>query len=219
MRIVLLGPPGAGKGTQASRISETYQIPHISTGDIFRANMKNETPLGLKAKEYMNNGQLVPDSLVIDMVSDRLQQEDVKKADYGYLLDGFPRTVAQAESLDEINKNNDGGLNFVINLEVPFDILIDRISGRRICPVCQATYHISNNKPKLDGICDLDGAKLFQREDDQEETVKNRIKVYQDQTEPLIDYYKDSGILVNINGLQHMDDVFTDIKKILDGAN
>ncbi|WKY45432.1 adenylate kinase [Eubacteriaceae bacterium ES2] len=219
MRIVLLGPPGAGKGTQASRISETYKIPHISTGDIFRANMKNETPLGLKAKEYMNNGQLVPDSLVIDMVSDRLQQEDVKKAGYGYLLDGFPRTVAQAESLDEINKDNNGGLNFVINLEVPFDILIDRISGRRICPVCQATYHISNNKPEVDGICDLDGAKLFQREDDKEETVKNRIKVYQDQTEPLIDYYKDSGILVNVNGLQHMDDVFGDIKKILDGVN
>ncbi|WKY48454.1 adenylate kinase [Eubacteriaceae bacterium ES3] len=219
MRIVLLGPPGAGKGTQASRISETYNIPHISTGDIFRANMKNETPLGLKAKEYMNNGQLVPDSLVIDMVRDRLQQDDVKNAGYGYLLDGFPRTVAQAEALDAINNDNGGALNFVINLEVPFDILIDRITGRRICPVCQATYHIKNNKPKVEGICDNDGAELFQREDDQEETVKNRIKVYQTETEPLIGYYTNSGVIANVNGLQHMDDVFMDIKKTLDGVN
>ncbi len=219
MRIVLLGPPGAGKGTQAKQISETYKIPHISTGDIFRENMSNDTPLGIKAKEYIAQGLLVPDELVVDMVADRLSQDDVLSANYGYLLDGFPRTVFQAQALCQINAKRDCELDFAINLEVPFDVLIERISGRRICPTCQATYHIKYNKPKTEGICDLDGSPLYQREDDKVETVKKRIDVYQEQTEPLIEYYQNKQKIININGLQDMNDVFENIKEILSGVN
>ncbi|MBI4858082.1 MAG: adenylate kinase [Acetobacterium sp.] len=219
MRIVLLGPPGAGKGTQAKQICETYNIPHISTGDLFRENMSNDTPLGQKAKEYMAQGLLVPDQLVLDMVEDRLTHDDVQAANYGYLLDGFPRTVAQAEALCQINAKRDCELDFAINLEVPFDILIERVSGRRICPKCHATYHIKYSKPKVEGVCDLDGTPLYQREDDKVETVQKRIQVYQDQTEPLIEFYEDKQKIININGLQHMNDVFENIKEILSGVN
>ncbi|MBU4542090.1 adenylate kinase [uncultured Acetobacterium sp.] len=218
MKIVLLGPPGAGKGTQAKRICQAYKIPHISTGDLFRENMSKDTPLGQKAKEYMAQGLLVPDELVVDMVADRLTHDDVQTAGYGYLLDGFPRTVYQAESLCRINATRSCELDFAINLEVPFDILIERVSGRRICPTCHATYHIKYSKPKVEGVCDLDGTPLYQRDDDQVETVKKRIQVYQDQTEPLIEFYEDKQKIININGLQHMNDVFANIQEILSGV-
>ncbi|HEY5555808.1 adenylate kinase [Acetobacterium sp.] len=219
MRIVLLGPPGAGKGTQAKRICESYNIPHISTGDIFRENMKNDTPLGQKAKEYMHNGLLVPDELVVEMVADRLTHEDVLNAGYGYLLDGFPRTVNQAAALCEINAKKDCELDFAINLDVPSDILIERVINRRICPKCAATYHLKYNKPKVEGICDFDGTALHQRDDDQVETVKKRIEIYEEQTEPLIGFYEDKQKIININGLQHMKDVFKDIEEVLSGVN
>jgi len=219
MRIVLLGPPGAGKGTQAKRICESYNIPHISTGDIFRENMKNDTPLGQKAKEYMHNGLLVPDELVIEMVADRLTHEDVLNAGNGYLLDGFPRTVHQAAALCDINAKKDCQSDFAINLEIPSDILIERVINRRICPKCHATYHLKYNKPKVEGICDFDGTALHQRDDDQVETVKKRIEIYEEQTEPLIGFYEDKQKIININGLQHMNDVFKDIKEVLSGVN
>ena len=218
MRIVLLGPPGAGKGTQAKLICETYNIPHISTGDLFRENMSKDTPLGKKAKDYMAKGLLVPDELVVDMVADRLTQADVA-AGRGFLLDGFPRTVVQAEALEKISAKNDLELDFAVNLEVPLDVLVERISGRRICPTCAATYHVKYNQPKVEGVCDLDGASLYQRDDDKVETVQKRIEVYQEQTEPLIAFYKEKKKIVDINGLQNMDDVFDDIKRVLDGAN
>ena len=218
MRIVLLGPPGAGKGTQAKLICETYNIPHISTGDLFRENMSKDTPLGKKAKDYMAKGLLVPDELVVDMVADRLTQADVA-AGRGFLLDGFPRTVVQAEALEKISAKNDLELDFAVNLEVPLDVLVERISGRRICPTCAATYHVKYNQPKDEGVCDLDGASLYQRDDDKVETVQKRIEVYQEQTEPLIAFYKEKKKIVDINGLQNMDDVFDDIKRVLDGAN
>jgi adenylate kinase len=219
MRIVLLGPPGAGKGTQAKRISEAYNIPHISTGDIFRENMSKDTTLGKKAKDYMAKGLLVPDELVVEMVADRLTHDDVIAAGYGYLLDGFPRTVVQAESLCQINAKRDCELDFAINLDVPLDILIERVSGRRICPTCQATYHVKYNKPKVEGICDQCGASLYQREDDKIETVQKRIEIYQDQTEPLLEFYDGKHKIINVNGLQHMSDVFDDITKVLNGVN
>jgi adenylate kinase len=219
MRIVLLGPPGAGKGTQAKLICETYNIPHISTGDLFRENMSKDTPLGKKAKDYMAKGLLVPDELVVDMVADRLTQADVAAAGRGFLLDGFPRTVVQAEALEKISAKNDLELDYAVNLEVPLDVLVERISGRRICPICAATYHVKYNQPKVEGVCDLDGASLYQRDDDKVETVQKRIKVYQEQTEPLIAFYKEKKKIIDINGLQNMDDVFDDIKRVLDGAN
>ncbi|MBK5244124.1 MAG: adenylate kinase [Eubacteriaceae bacterium] len=219
MRIVLLGPPGAGKGTQAKRICETYNIPHISTGDIFRENMKNDTPLGQKAKEYMHKGLLVPDELVVEMVEERLTYEDVLSTGYGYLLDGFPRTVFQAGALCDINAKKDCELTLAINLEVPLDILIERVTNRRICPKCHETYHLKYNKPKIEGICDFDGTALYQRDDDKIETVQKRIQIYQDETMPLIEFYEDKQKIININGLQHMSDVFKDIKKVLSGVN
>jgi len=217
MRIVLLGPPGAGKGTQAKLICETYNIPHISTGDLFRENMSNDTPLGKKAKDYMAKGLLVPDELVVDMVEDRLSQTDVVEG-RGFLLDGFPRTVVQAEALEKISAKKNLDLDFAVNLEVPLDVLVERISGRRICPTCAATYHVKYNQPKVEGICDLDGAALYQRDDDKVETVQKRIEVYQEQTEPLIAFYQDKNKIVDINGLQNMNDVFDDVKRVLDGV-
>lgn len=216
MRIVLLGLPGCGKGTQAKRISQRYKIPHISTGDIFRENIENNTTLGQEAKKYTNKGELVPDQLVIEMMDERLHHDDVQSVGYGYLLDGFPRTVAQAEALETLNIKNKSELDYVVDLEVPFDILVSRVSGRRVCPQCKATYHITHNKPIKEGVCDYDGTPLIHREDDQEETVKKRIAVFKKRTEPLIEYYKKLGKLVSINGLQHIDDVFADILKAID---
>ena len=208
MKLVILGPPGAGKGTQAEYIVERYNIPHISTGDIFRENIKNNTELGKEAKSYMDKGLLVPDDLVITLVEDRLNKADAKE---GFLLDGFPRTVAQAVSLDSILDKNNDKLTKVINISVDPEILIERAVGRRVCKTCGMTYHVKFNPPKEEGICDKDGTKLIQRDDDTEETVKTRISVYFDQTAPLIDYYRAQNLLVDIDGAKDIDKVFEDI--------
>lgn len=205
LRAVLLGPPGAGKGTQAVRLVEKYDIPHISTGDIFRKNIKEGTELGKKAQEYMNAGELVPDELVVDLVKDRLQQDDCKN---GFLLDGFPRTIFQAEKLDEFLAEMGQKMDIVINLKVEKDSLIKRLTGRRVCKNCGASYHIINIPPKKDGVCDTCGGELIQRKDDNIETVENRINVYDDQTAPLIGYYKEAGTLVDFDGEQSLDEVF-----------
>ncbi|QIB28193.1 adenylate kinase [Caloranaerobacter azorensis] len=204
--------PGAGKGTQASGIVKKYNIPHISTGDIFRKNIKEGTELGKKAKEYIDKGLLVPDDIVVAIVKDRLTESDCKD---GFLLDGFPRTVAQADALETELKNLNMQLDKVINIEVDKEALIERAVGRRICKECGATYHIKFNPPKQEGICDICGGELYQRKDDTVETVTKRIEVYLEQTKPLIDYYKDKGILANIDGMQDIDKVFEDIVSAL----
>ncbi|MGL5717555.1 MAG: adenylate kinase [Paraclostridium sp.] len=208
MRIILLGPPGAGKGTQAAGIVEKYNIPHISTGDIFRKNIKEGTDLGRKAKEYIDQGLLVPDELTVGLVTDRVAQDDCKN---GFMLDGFPRNVAQAQQLGEYLNSVNLSLDTVINIEVDKNILVGRAVGRRICKSCGATYHVEFNPPKVDGICDVCGGELYQRADDNEETVSKRIQVYLDETKPLADYYSKEGIIANINGEQSIDKVFADI--------
>lgn len=208
MRLVLLGPPGAGKGTQAAGIVDRYHIPHISTGDIFRKNIKEGTELGVKAKEYMDKGLLVPDELVVAIVEDRLKASDCKD---GFLLDGFPRTVKQAQALDDVLAKMDIALNKVINVSVDKDVLVGRAVGRRICKDCGATYHIEFNPPAKQDICDKCGGTLYQRADDNEATVSKRIEVYLNETQPLIDYYKGKDILVTINGQQEINKVFEDI--------
>lgn len=212
MNIILLGPPGAGKGTQAEQIVEAYGTVHISTGDIFRKNIKENTELGKKVKEYIDKGLLVPDELVVELVADRLMQDDVKK---GFMLDGFPRTIFQAEELDKVLSKLGKKIDTVVNIEVNPDILIERAVGRRICKGDGSTYHVKFNPPKKEGICDTCGQALYQRDDDKEETVKNRISVYTDQTKPLIDYYKKQNNIANINGEQNIDTVFEDIKAAL----
>ena len=208
MRAVLLGPPGAGKGTQAVKLVEKYGVPQISTGDIFRANIKQGTELGKKAQEYMNKGELVPDSLVVDLVKDRLQQDDCKN---GYLLDGFPRTIFQAEELDKFLEEQGQKLDAVINFQVGHDTLIARLTGRRICKQCGAGYHIVGMPPKVEGICDKCGGELEQRKDDTVETAENRIVVYNESTKPLIEYYEKSGALKNFNAEQDHMVVFKEI--------
>ena len=212
LRTILLGPPGAGKGTQAAKIVEKYGIPHISTGDIFRANIKNGTDLGKKAKEYMNRGELVPDDLVIEIATTRLLEDDCKN---GFLLDGFPRTVYQAEKLDEFLQSHDSKIDNVIDIAVGKDELIERLTGRRVCKSCGASFHVVNIPPKQEGICDYCGGELIQRADDNLETVTNRIDVYEDQTMPLIDYYEKAGTLTHIDGSTGLDNVFADIVSAL----
>jgi len=212
MRLILLGPPGAGKGTQAANIVNKYQLPHISTGDIFRANIKQGTELGNRAKAFMDKGELVPDSLVVELIEDRLQQDDTK---IGFMLDGFPRTLPQAEALDSVLANMGSTLNFVVNIVVDPSVLVERAVGRRICKDCGATYHIKFNPSKVEGVCNVCSGELYQRSDDNAKTVENRISVYTNETAPLVDYYKDSGKLVSINGLQDIDKVFADIQKAL----
>ena len=212
MKIIMLGAPGAGKGTQAKMIAEKYSIPHISTGDIFRANIKNGTELGKKAKEYMDKGELVPDELTVDLVKDRLNQDDCKN---GFMLDGFPRTVFQAEELDKIMEAKGLSISNVLNIDVAADKLIDRIAGRRVCKSCGATYNVNTKPTAKEGICDACGGEVYQRADDNRETVENRINVYFSQTAPLIDYYEKSGVLAAIDGDQAMDSVFSDITKVL----
>ncbi len=213
MRLVLLGPPGAGKGTQASAIVDKYNIPHISTGDIFRANIIKGTDLGKEVKAYMDKGLLVPDELVVSIVKDRLTKDDCKE---GFLLDGFPRTVSQARDLDSELDKMDIKLDRVININAPAEILIERAVGRRICKVCGATYHIKYNPPKIEGICDKDGGLLYQREDDNVETVSKRINVYMEQTKPLIAYYKEQNLLLDVDGTKSIDEIFANISKALD---
>lgn len=212
MRLVLLGPPGAGKGTQALSIVQKYDIPHISTGDIFRKNIKEGTELGKQAKDYMDKGLLVPDELVVEIVKSRLMEDDCKA---GFLLDGFPRTVNQADELDKVLGNMNMNLNKVVNIEVDKSILIGRAVGRRICRSCGAAFHIEFNPSKEAGKCDHCGGELYLRDDDNEETVTKRIEVYIDQTTPLVEYYTQKGILVNIDGQQSIDKVLEDIVKAL----
>lgn len=211
-RVVLLGPPGAGKGTQATGIAEKYNILHISTGDIFRANVKEGTPLGVKAKEYMDKGLLVPDELVCDLVEDRIMQADCAN---GYLLDGFPRTVFQAEHFDNFLKSKGQELDKVIDIEVDEAILLPRMLGRRVCRNCGKPYHVTNMPPKVEGVCDVCGGEVYQRADDSEETVLNRFKVYNEQTSPLIEYYTKNGKIAEIDGSEPLDEVFKAICKAL----
>lgn len=212
MNLILLGPPGAGKGTQAARIVEKYKVPHISTGDIFRENIKNNTPLGQKAQEYMNKGELVPDQLVVDIALDRLGKDDCKN---GFLLDGFPRTVFQADALDKFLKDKGKGIDLVINIEVEDKMLIERLDARRVCPTCAATYNVIGMPPKKEGICDKCNDTLIQRKDDKKETVGNRIKVYHEQTSPLIDYYKEKGLIKDFDGMIGADALFDEIVKAI----
>ena len=212
MKIIMLGAPGAGKGTQAKRIAQRYGIPHVSTGDIFRANIKNGTELGMKAKAYMDAGNLVPDEITIGMLLDRIHEADCEK---GYVLDGFPRTIPQAESLTAALKERGEKMDYAIDVDVPDENIINRMSGRRACLACGATYHIAYNPPKKEGVCDQCGEPLVLRKDDKPETVKNRLEVYHQQTQPLIDDYKKEGILAQVDGTQNMDQVFEDIVKIL----
>ncbi len=212
MKIIMLGAPGAGKGTQAKKIADKYQIPHISTGDIFRANIKEGTELGKKAKEYMDQGLLVPDSLTLDMVMDRFQNPDCAR---GYVLDGFPRTIPQAEALTRALEEKGESIDFAINVEVPDENIVSRMSGRRACLSCGATYHIVHIPTKKEGVCDRCGNELVLRDDDKPETVQKRLNVYHEQTQPLIQYYSDEKKLVEVDGTQEMETVFQDIVKIL----
>ena len=212
MKIIMIGAQGAGKGTQAKMIAEKCGIPHISTGDIFRANIKNGTELGAKAKEYMDKGLLVPDELVCDLVVDRIQQADCEK---GYILDGFPRTIPQAEALENALNAIEQKLDYAIDIDVPDENIINRMSGRRACVGCGATYHVLFNPTKVEGKCDVCGESLILRDDDKPETVKKRLDVYHTQTQPLIDFYTERKVLVEVDGTQSMDKVFDDIMKIL----
>ncbi|MCG1821749.1 adenylate kinase [Staphylococcus epidermidis] len=213
MNIILMGLPGAGKGTQASEIVKKFPIPHISTGDMFRKAIKDETDLGKEAKSYMDRGELVPDEVTVGIVKERISEDDAKK---GFLLDGFPRTIDQAESLSQIMSELDREIDAVINIEVPEEELMNRLTGRRICEKCGTTYHLVFNPPKVDGICDIDGGKLYQREDDNPETVSNRLSINVKQSKPILEYYNNKGVLKNIDGSKDIDEVTNDVIDILD---
>ncbi len=212
MKIIMLGAPGAGKGTQAKMIAERYGIPHISTGDIFRANIKEQTALGMEAKKYMDQGALVPDELTVKILLDRVAKDDCNT---GYVLDGFPRTIPQAEVLDKAVAELGEHIDYAINIEVPDEAIINRMSGRRACVTCGATYHVTNVPPKKEGICDKCGKELVLRDDDKPETVKKRLSVYHDQTQPLIEYYAKKNILKEVDGTKEMKEAFSDIVNIL----
>lgn len=214
MKVIMLGAPGAGKGTQAKMIADKYGVPHISTGDIFRANIKNGTQLGMEAKKYMDQGLLVPDELTVRILLDRVAQDDCKS---GYVLDGFPRTIPQAQVLDEELSKLGETIDYAINVDVPDENIISRMSGRRACISCGATYHIVHIPPKAEGICDQCGKELVLRDDDKAETVKNRLDVYHEQTQPLIDFYSAKGVLQTVDGTQDMQEVFGAIVGILGG--
>ncbi len=213
MKIIMLGAPGAGKGTQAKRIAEKYGIPHISTGDIFRANIKNQTELGMKAKAYMDQGALVPDELTLELIMDRFTNDDCKN---GYVLDGFPRTIPQAEALTKALADKQDAVDYAINVDVPDEAIVSRMSGRRACLACGGTYHIKFNPTKVEGICDACGGELVLRADDKPETVQKRLDVYHEQTQPLIDYYQTQNILKEVDGTLPMEDVFRAIIAILE---
>ncbi|MDS3909236.1 adenylate kinase [Staphylococcus hominis] len=213
MNIILMGLPGAGKGTQASEIVKKFPIPHISTGDMFRKAIKDETDLGKEAKSYMDRGELVPDVVTVGIVKERISEDDAKK---GFLLDGFPRTIEQAEALNNIMSELDRNIDAVINIEVPEEELMNRLTGRRICEKCGTTYHLVFNPPKVDGVCDIDGGKLYQRKDDNPETVSNRLSVNVKQSKPILEYYDEKGVLKNIDGAKDIDEVTKDVIDILD---
>ncbi|MGF7145409.1 adenylate kinase [Anaerotaenia torta] len=213
MKIIMLGAPGAGKGTQAKRLAAKYGIPHISTGDIFRANIKNGTELGQKAKVFMDQGLLVPDELVVDLIMDRFQEPDCEN---GYVLDGFPRTIPQAKALDAALAGKNDAVEYAIDVDVPDETIISRMSGRRACVACGATYHLVTIPPRKEGICDVCQAELILRDDDKPETVEKRLKVYHEQTQPLIDYYKEKGILKSVDGTRSPEDTFSDIIGIVE---
>lgn len=212
MRLIMLGAPGAGKGTQAKKIAAKYDIPHISTGDIFRANIKNQTELGKKAKGYMDQGLLVPDELVLELVADRLVQDDTKN---GFVLDGFPRTIPQATSLDETLEKINSSINYSIDVDVPDENIVKRMSGRRACVNCGATYHLVHIPPTVEGKCDKCNSDLILRDDDQPETVLKRLKIYHEQTQPLIDYYKNKGVLQSVDGTKPIEEIFNEIVSLL----
>jgi adenylate kinase len=212
VHIILIGPPGAGKGTQAANLVEQFEIPHIATGDIFRNAIKDETPLGRKAKEYIDQGKLVPDEVTIGIVENRLSEDDCQK---GFILDGFPRTVVQADALTEILLNLGIELDTVLNIKVSDKEVINRLSGRRVCSECGATYHVDFNPPTEEGVCDKCEGELYQRDDDQPETIKERLNVYKEQTEPLIDYYQERDVLKNVDGEGNLDEVFAKIKQVM----
>lgn len=213
LNLILMGLPGAGKGTQAEKIVEKYHIPHISTGDMFRLAIKEGTELGKKAKKFMDQGALVPDEVTIGIVEERLQKDDCQN---GFLLDGFPRTIAQADALQSLLNKMGEDIDHVLHVDVPEENLLERLTGRRICPTCGATYHVLYNPSKKEGVCDKDGSELIQRDDDKAETVKNRLEVNIEQTKPLLDYYRDKGYLVTINGDQEINEVFQDIQNKLE---
>lgn len=213
LNLLLMGLPGAGKGTQAEKISEKYNIPHISTGDMFRSAIKEGTELGKKAKSFMDQGALVPDEVTIGIVKERLSQDDCAN---GFLLDGFPRTIAQAESLQTLLSELNQSIDHVLHVNVPEEKLVERLSGRRICPTCGRAYHVMYNPPEKEGICDKDGQALIQRDDDKPETVKNRLKINIEQSKPLLDFYRDKGYLVTIDGDQDIDKVFQEIQSIIE---
>ncbi len=213
MKIIMLGAPGAGKGTQAKKIAEKYGIPHISTGDIFRANIKNQTELGMKAKSYMDQGMLVPDELTLELIMDRFTNDDCKN---GYVLDGFPRTIPQAEALTKALSDKQDAVDYAINVDVPDEAIVSRMSGRRACLACGGTYHIKFNPTKVEGICDACGGELVLRNDDKPETVQKRLDVYHEQTQPLIDYYQTQNILKEVDGTLPLEDVFQAIIAILE---
>lgn len=213
MNIILMGLPGAGKGTQAEKISEKYKIPHISTGDMFRLAIKEGTELGNKAKQYMDQGELVPDKVTNGIVQERLQKDDCNN---GFLLDGFPRTIAQAEALQNLLTNINKSIDYVLHIDVPEKNLVERLTGRRICPTCGTSYHVMYNPPQIEGICDKDQTKLIQRKDDKLETVENRLKVNIEQAQPLLDFYEKKGYLVKVNGDQSIVEVFQDIQNKID---
>lgn len=216
LNLILMGLPGAGKGTQAEKIKEKYNIPHISTGDMFRLAIKEGTDLGKKAKEFMDQGALVPDEVTIGIVRERLMKDDCKN---GFLLDGFPRTIAQAKSLEQLLTELNESINSVLHVDVPKEKLVERLSGRRICPTCGTAYHVEFNPPKVEGICDKDGTPLTQRDDDKPETVKNRLAVNIEQMQPLLDFYQDKGHLVRVNGDQDINDVFQEIRSKLENES
>lgn len=211
MKIIMLGAPGAGKGTQAKKIAEKYQIPHISTGDIFRANIKNNTELGRKAKEYMDQGLLVPDSLTLELIMDRFSQPDCER---GYVLDGFPRTIPQAEALTKALNNSGSKIDYAVNVEVPDENIVNRMSGRRACIACGGTYHVAYAPTKIENVCDACSGELVLRDDDKPETVLKRLNVYHEQTQPLIDYYKEQSVLNEVDGTKDVNEVFVDIISI-----